>query len=138
MIIFFDRVKADGQGDQRLIRGAGSAQQQAALFIEQLEVEIAFELVAVGGDLPILAGQVEAGVFLPLIGILRLPLLIDGAVGGQLPLLGHIAGQQLVGDARRLGEAGIKQLLHFVARLHVADKGADGETQTHQRQDTGE
>ncbi len=94
--------------------------------------------MAVGGDLPILAGQVEAGIFLPLIGVLRLPLLIDGAVGGQLPLLGHVAGQQLVGDAGRLGEAGIKQLLHFVARLHVADKGADGKTQAHQRQDTGE
>ena len=67
-----------------------------------------------------------------------LPLLIDGAVARQIAALFQIAVEQLVGDAGGLGQTGIKQLLHLVIGLQIADEAADGEADADQGQDAGE
>ncbi len=138
VVVLGDAVEAGGQRAEGLAGGAGGAQQYAALLAQQLEVEVALELVAEGGDLSVFPPQVEALVFLPRLRVALLPLLIDGAVGGQLAVLFQIAAEQLVGDAGRLGEPCIEQLLHFVARFQIADEGADGQAGADQRQDAGE
>ncbi len=109
-----------------------------ALLAQQLEVEVALEFVAEGGELPVLPPQVEAGVLLPLIRVVLLPVLIDGTVGGQFAILLQITAEQLVGDAGGLGETGIEQLLHLVVGLQITDEGADGQAGADQRQDAGE
>ena len=138
MAISTHSVKADGQLAEQLGWCAGGAQQQPPLAIGQLEGEIAFKFVAVGGQLPVLATEIESLLLGVAAGVLLGPVLVEGAIGGQCLGLLEVVGQQLVGDAGRLGKTGIKQLLHLVARLQITDEGAEGQADADQGQYAGE
>ena len=132
-------VEAALQGGQGLLRRIGRAQQYGALLVEQLEVEVVLELVAVGGELVVPPQLAEAALLLMGVGGHGLlPLLVDGPVAGQFAALLQITAEQLVGDAGGLGETGIEQLFHLVVGFQVADEAADGQAEADQGQDAGE